>query len=152
MKSARNAFWITGAGGRSTQMLEFVFFHPEPRTQFVAFLARFSIAVSEWSDDEVLFVGIPEDIDDARLVQVEAHYDGLMDLDRQLAEGEVPGQQNAGVVVNLASGERVYATLDPDLLSRIMSVLSPEELGTLVDAIVDAVERPDARTLCRRAD
>jgi hypothetical protein len=31
-----------------------------------------------------------------------------------------------------------------------MQVLTPQELGDLVNAIVDAVEKPDARPLCTR--
>ena len=36
------------------------------------------------------------------------------------------------------------------LLGRIMEVLSPEEFGSVVNAIVDAVEQPDRRPLCKR--
>ena len=53
------------------------------------------------------------------------------------------------MVVNLASGETVYARVDPSLLGRIMEVLAPEELGEVANAMVDAVENPDSRTLCQ---
>ena len=67
-------------------------------------------------------------------------------------EDTTPDQQSAGVVVNLKSGDRVYAEVPSALLARVMAALTPEELGTLVDAIVDAVENPDARSLCQRLD
>ena len=56
------------------------------------------------------------------------------------------------MVVNLASGDTVYARVDPGLLGRIMQVLTPQELGEVVNAIVDAVENPDGRPLCHRPD
>ena len=103
-------------------------------------------------DDDVLNVGIDEDIDDQLLARIEAFYDEMMTLNQRLLEEGSPAQHTAGVVVNLASGDTVYANLAPDLLARIMTVLTPEELGTLVDAVVDAVENPDRRAPCQRKD
>jgi len=56
----------------------------------------------------------------------------------------------AGVVLNLRSGETVYAEVDPGLLGRVMSVVTPAEFGAIVDAIVEAVEHPDRRGFCQR--
>lgn len=133
-------------------MLEFVFFDPRPRTRFVAFLDQLGVASTLLDDGEVLGVGIEEDVDEGLLASVEAYYDEMMALNQQLFEAETPDLQSAGVVVKLASGDTVYAQLAPDLLARIMAALTPEELGALVDAVVDAVENPDARTLCQRSD
>jgi len=36
------------------------------------------------------------------------------------------------------------------LLNRIVSVISPEEFGVVVDAIADAVENPQPKTYCQR--
>ena len=44
------------------------------------------------------------------------------------------------------------ARVDPLLLGKVMEVLTPQELGDLVNAIVDAVEHPDAQPLCHRPD
>ena len=75
-----------------------------------------------------------------------------MALNQALFEEEAPtrGEQlAAGVVVKLRNGDTVYAGVDPRLLGRIMEVLTPEEFGEVVNAIVDAVEHPDTRSLCR---
>lgn len=136
-------------------MLEFVFFDPRPRQRFADFLQRRGIVPTEVNDDGTFGVAIPEDVDDVLLEDIEAHYDEMMALDRELFEsgpdnaGE--GHQAAGVVLNLASGATVYARVDPMLLGRIMAVLTPQEFGDVVNAIVDAVENPDARPLCQRA-
>lgn len=134
------------------KMLEFVFFDPRPRQRFADFLGERAVPVTLLDDDESCGVGIPEDIDDGLLEEIEAYYDEMLSFDRELFEAGVDaaerGHQAAGVVLNLASGETVYARVDPVLLGRIMEVLSPQEFGLVVNAIVDAVEHPDASPLC----
>jgi len=137
-------------------MLEFVFFDPRPRQHFADFLRRRQVPVTELDDDETFGVAIPEDVDDVLLDEIEAQYDEMMAMDRELFEARADdadkGHQTAGVVLNLASGATVYAQVDPRLLGRIMEVLTPQEFGVVVNAIVDAVEHPDARALCQRAE
>lgn len=135
-------------------MLEFVFFDPRPRRQFVDFLARRGVTATLLDDDEVLGVAIPEDVEDELLEQIEAGYDEMMALDQAIFEADAAaaGDQGAGIVLKLASGETVYARVDPKLLGRVMQVVSPQELGELVDAIVLAVERRDGRPLCHAGE
>ena len=134
-------------------MLEYVFFDPRTRRQFVDFVERRGLVVQQGEDDESYGVAIPEDIDDALLEAIEARYDELMALDQSRFEADAvaAGEHSAGVVVNLRSGTTVYAQVDPLLLGRIMEVLTPQEFGRVVDAIVDAVEHPDPRPLCERS-
>ena len=135
-------------------MLEYVFFDPRPRQRFVDFLRAREVPVDELNDDETCGVAIPEDTDDGLMEEIEAHYEELMAYDQALFENETDtgGGQAAGIVVNLASGEIVYARVDAGLLGRIMAVVTPEELGEVVDAIVGAVENPDTRPLCHAPD
>lgn len=135
-------------------VLEFVFFDRRPRQRFVDFLAARDVVATVFDEAETLGVAIPEDTDDALLERIEAYYDEMMALDQVIFESdaEAAGHQAAGVVVNLASGDTVYARVDSALLGRVMAVLSPQELGDLVNAIVDAVERRDARPLCHADD
>lgn len=135
-------------------MLEFVFFDPRPRQHFADFLQQRGVTANLLDDGEVCGVGVAEDIDDQLLEEVEAFYDEMMALDRELFEADAGerdgGHEAAGVVLNLASGDTVYARVDPLLLGRIMQVLTPQEFGVVVNAIVDAVEHPDADALCHR--
>ena len=135
-------------------MLEFVFFDPRPRQRFVDFLRARGVPVEELQDDETYGVGIPEDTDDDLMDDIEACYEEMMAFNQELFEADLDAGegQAAGVVVNLASGDTVYARVDPGLLGRIMQVLTPQELGEVVNAIVDAVENPDGRPLCHRPD
>ena len=129
-------------------MLEFIFFHDEPRQRFVALLAAHGVAWTTADDVEGVVVAIPEATDDGLLETIKARY---ADLDQALAERDGTTADThvaAGVVVELASGQRVYARLPPELLARLTRVLAPDELATLVEAVVDAVEHPDPRPLC----
>lgn len=135
-------------------MLEYVFFDRRPYEQFVDFVRQLGLA-PECSEDEDNFeVALPEDLDAELNDRIEAFYDEMMDLNRELfdSEREQDGDnyQAAGVVVNLQDGRTVYADVDSALLGRIMTVLTPQEFGEVVNAIVDAVEHPDTRTFCQR--
>jgi hypothetical protein len=133
-------------------MLEFVFFNAQTCGQFVDFLGNLGVGADLVDDDETFGVAIDEGLDEALLDKIELRYDELMVLDQSLFEqqADADGEHTAGVVLNLASGDTVYAQVDPFLLGRIMEVLTPEEFGSVVNAIVDAVEKPDRRPLCKR--
>ena len=131
--------------------MEYVFFHAVPCEHFVAFLQAQGLTPEVRRDEECWEVRLPELLDDDLSEAIEARYDELLALNQRLHDEEQEGEeQAAGVVVELADGETVYAQVPPQLLARIMSVLTPQEFGEVVDAIVDAVERPDPRSLCQR--
>ena len=134
-------------------MLDFVFFDPCRRRQFVDFVQSRGLAVQQGEDDESFGAALPDDLDDALLDAIEARYAELVALDRSRSEADaaLAGEHTAGVVVNLASGGTVYAQVDPLLIARITEVLTPQEFGEVIEAIVDAVEHPDPRPLCERS-
>jgi hypothetical protein len=131
-------------------MLEYVFFDARPRQRFVDFLRFHQVPCDQLEDGDTFGVAIPEDTDAELLEAIEDRYDELMTLDQALVEADEAdaGAHAAGVVLNLASGQSVYARVRPALLAKVMEVLTAEELGELVNAVVDAVEHPDARSLC----
>ncbi len=132
-------------------MLEYVFFHARPFDEFVAYLEELGLQPETLVEEDCWEARLPEDLDDQLSEKIEERYDQLMDLNQQLFDAEQPEDYHtAGVVVNLADGETAYAQVDPLLLGKIMGVLTPEEFGDVVNAIVDAVERPDDRSLCQR--
>ena len=136
-------------------MLEYIFFHQTPFDEFVAFLRAKGLQPETEVEDDNYEVRLPEDIEDKLSDEIEERYDALMDMNQALFESEqgvgVDNYQGAGVVLNLKDGQTVYADVDPGLLAKIMAVLSAEEFGRVVNAIVDAVENPDTRTFCQRA-
>lgn len=135
-------------------MLEFVFFDPRPRDGFVRFAREQGVIPVLEQDDELLKVLLPEDLDDAVSEALEDCYDDMMSLNRTLFENEggaeAKGFHEAGITVQLKDGRYTYAKVDPFLLGRIMEVLSPQEFNDVVNAIADAVENPDERSMCER--
>ena len=135
-------------------MLEYVFFDERPRDQFVTFLQEKSVELKLEDDEGLLKVWISEDLDDDLDEAIEDFYDDMMALNQQLYEDEnneaEVGYNAAGIVLELNTGENVYAQVNPELLGRIMKVVTPDEFNTVVNAIVEAVENPDARTPCQR--
>ena len=135
-------------------MLEYVFFDERPRDQFVVFLQEKLVELKLEDDDGLFKVWISEDLDDDLDEAIEDFYDDMMALNQQLYEDESNeaevGYNAAGIVLELNTGENVYAQVNPELLGRIMTVVTPDEFNTVVNAIVEAVENPDARTPCQR--
>ena len=133
-------------------MLDFVFFNAQPRERFLAYLRQQAVAFETSEDDESYGVSIPDETGDDLMEAIEAYYEQMMSLDQALFEAgeDATGHHAAGVVLNLASGDSVYARVPPALLARVMEVLTAEELGELVNAIVEAVERPERGPLCER--
>lgn len=135
-------------------MLEYVFFDPRPRDRFVDFAVELGLQPQPETVGEVLQVLLPEDMDEQLAQQIEDFYDQMMELNQSLYEQEADqqdvGYHTAGITVQLQNGDSVYAQVDPELLARIMQVLSPGEFNRVVDAIASAVENPDERSLCQR--
>ena len=136
-------------------MLEYVFFNADPCARFRSFLEERGLPSSLAEGDPELVVQVDEErVDDELADAIEARYDELFELDQRLYEASLgppaDNYQTSGVVVNLEDGRAVYAGVRPDLLRKVLQALSPEELGELVEAIAEAVENPDERSLCER--
>jgi hypothetical protein len=98
-------------------------------------------------------VRLPDETDDSLMDDIEAYYDEMLDMNEALFVEQADASEHvhtAGVSVNLSDGRSVQALVDPALLNRILTVLSTDELGRFINAIVDAVEHPDERSVCRR--
>jgi hypothetical protein len=134
-------------------MLEFIFFHPGICKLFTRFSEQLGIVYEVKDDGETITVLVPEDLDDSRIEQLEDEYDRLLDLSREQTdsdEGEHPeNYQKASLLISLYNGDKSYAHVDMDLINRILRNISTNELNTLVEAIVDAVENPDDRSYCQ---
>lgn len=137
-------------------MLEYVFFHQQPFDEFLLFLESMQVEPLkhgvEHSDVEGLIVYLQDDLDDELSDRIERYYDEMMRLNEQLVAGEEAKEDSSqvGVAVSVADGRSVLASVEPEILNRILTVISHQQLGELVDAIVDAVENPDDRPLCKR--
>jgi hypothetical protein len=124
-------------------MLEYVFFEKEPRQRFEAFLDKQGVP---WT----LEPGHPESVvvvDDTRIDatvadRLESLYDELFALEQSLfVSDKVQSQARPkGVPVHLKDGSTLHADLPQELVNRLLTVISPEELDLIADAIVCAFE------------
>ncbi|MDH5485336.1 MAG: hypothetical protein OEY43_08905 [Gammaproteobacteria bacterium] len=136
-------------------MLDYILFHEKPFKLFVAWLEAKGLAPETKIDDGNYEISLPEDTEDELLDEIDEYYDELMDMNQQLVDDEErennDGYHMAGVLVTLKDGSASYADVDPRLLGRVMSVISPEEFGEIVNAIANAVENPQSKTYCQRS-
>ena len=136
--------------------LEYIFFHQQPYEKFKQFLHSKNIEMLkegiDETDVEAWVIHIQDNLDDDISDEIEAFYDQMMEMNEQLvsAEAETAEVNNAGLAVSLSDGRSVLAVVDPDVLNRVLSVISHQEFSTIADAIVDAMENPDDRPLCKR--
>ena len=135
-------------------MLEYILFHEKPFQLFINWLQAKGISSDTEIEDDNYLIKIPEDLDDDLLDEVDEKYDALMDMNQQIVNDEEKennqGYHMAGVVVTLKDGTVSYADVDPELLGRVISAISPEEFGEIVTAIADAVENPQPKACCQR--
>ncbi|MET0101955.1 MAG: hypothetical protein ABW078_09520 [Sedimenticola sp.] len=133
-------------------MLEYIFFHERPWTLFVGYLRQKGLDPVSDQEEQGYLVRLPEDTDDGLMDAIETRYDELLDMNEALISAGQEGEHLhvAGVSVALNDGRTVQAAVEPELLGRLLQVVSTDELGRFVSAIVDAVENPDERSICRR--
>ncbi len=134
-------------------MLDYIFHYPDSLTRFTRFLDSRRIPYQSRDDALGLVVAIAEDLDDAIVDAVESCYDTLLQEQEALSstrDGEAAGKTTTALSVQLSGGQTVYASIPAEVMRRLLSVLSPEEIGRLVDAIASAVENPDPRPICKR--
>jgi len=136
-------------------MLEYVFFNAEPCGRFCAFLRERGIEPTVVEADPERLVQVEEDlVDDDLADALDAYYEEMFALDHALYHQAASGADEhagQGLVVHLKDGRAVYADVPPALLAKVVAALSLKELSDLVNAVVDAVENPDPRSLCQRA-
>jgi len=133
-------------------MLEYIFFHDEPRKQFLQYIESLDIPHVEQDDTMGMIVAIPEELGEDIEDEIEVHYDKLMeDAEERLTEaGEAAEKDVAAMTISLQSGDTIYASVEPKVLNRILSVITTQELNDLVNSIVSSVENPDERPFCNR--
>lgn len=134
-------------------MLEYIFFDERPWQQFITFLEGKGLQPLSAHETQGFMVRLPEDTDDNLMDDIEAYYDEMLEMNEALFVEQADKTEHvhtAGVSVNLSDGRSVQALVDPKLLNRILDVLSTDELGQFINSIVDAVENPDERSVCRR--
>jgi hypothetical protein len=129
-------------------MLEYALFHTETCDRFCEFLRQRELEPQIEQQAINLNVLLPEGLPEDLMDEIEAYYDELLVMTEALVQDE-SSQHGAGVAVSLADGRRVLAAVPPDLINKVLAVLTFDEIAQLVSAVVEAVEHPDERPLCQ---
>jgi hypothetical protein len=133
-------------------MLEYIFFEQRPWQDFVDYLQFLGLEVETARDDGGWLVYVSEDLDDDIDEKVEVRYEELLEESEFLAvEAEELEYLNSdGINVTLMDGRIVQAAVDPQLVDRLLDVVSTDELGEFVSAIAKAVENGEGQSLFQR--
>jgi len=141
-------------------MFEYVFFNKEPLEIFISFLDARDVVFKMETKENNFEIAISENIDDDISDKIDDRYDQLLEMDQLLfeekevleyKEGENSENYNkVGLSFKLGNGITSNASVDPKIIAKILEVVTPKELNTVINAIVFAVENPDERTVCQQ--
>lgn len=136
-------------------MLEYLFFNNSVAKKFRDFLLMHRYSFEEQIEpiQQAQLILLEEPEDDALWDLIDDYYDELATEDQELVETEDGklDSNRAGIYLQLANGEQTIASVDPDILNRILTGINMEELNLFLDTIVKAVEQPDDSPICKVA-
>lgn len=137
------------------EVLEYLFFTRKMADVFIGKLTECKLDYEEEIEpmQEAIVLKIAEGVDDDLWDELDDYYDELSEKDQALLEAGVEDEtarSAAGVYLQLADGGQTLAQVDPDMVNRILSVLSMDEFNQFVDVIVRSVENPDDSAICKR--
>lgn len=133
-------------------MLDYIFYHKDPRDKFIDYLTNQDIPYVKMEDTMGLVVAVPEDMEESIEESTEVHYDMLMEdaEDLIIDDGGVAEKDVAAITITLDDGKIIYASVSPNVINRVLSVITNQELNDLVNSIVSSVFDPDERPICNR--
>ena len=135
-------------------MLEYLFFTREIAEKFIVFLNKKSLEWEEFVDPMLnsIVIKTSEDIDDDLWDELDDYHEVLSIKDQKLLEetmGDDDTETNAaGIYIQLPGDKQTVAQVDPDVMNRMLGVISMEEFNVFVETIVSSVEKPDDSPIC----
>ncbi len=122
--------------------MDYLFFHEKPYQDFLSFLIRRGVPYENAEDATGMTVSVPEALSTELTDQIDRYYEALLaDQESQLEEPEeAGGKEMAAIKVQLSDGRTVFVPVAAELVDRLLSVVSEEELADLVRAIVASLQ------------
>ncbi len=138
-------------------MLEYLFFNYVFSEKFKHLLKDKSLDFSQATESVQgsILITTSEDIDDDLWDEIDEAYDDLSDQDQQMLQSRLDDDSKvntAGIYIQLKDDQQTVATIDPNVMNRMLERISMDEFNTFIEAIVSAVEVPDATPFCERKD
>ncbi len=135
--------------------LEYLFFTSTIKDKFIQTLKDKNINWTESTEsvhDSIVIQVLEDDLGDD-WDEIDDIYDDLAVDDQALLEKESKesnDRSTAGVYIQLKNGQQTIAQVKPDVLNRILSVISSDEFAEFIDTIAKSVENPDETSICQR--
>ena len=135
-------------------MLEYLFFNQRFCDEFTAILTTKNIPFQLENEavQNSLNVKVPDFTDDALWNEIDDIYDELSEKDTQLLQESFDDESDvstAGIYIQLANDQQTIAKVDPEIMNRILTVISMEEFNQFIEVIVESVENPDDSPICK---
>jgi len=144
-----------------TDQMEYLFFSESLAMRFAAFCNDKAIptevdAETSFSGDDTYNVLLADITDDSLMEEVEAFYNDLF-FGEQAAEIEGNNESGAmadacGVQVQLQSGQFTTVAIHPEIMNKLLSVLTVSELQSFLSQVAEDIENPKDGPICRRED
>jgi hypothetical protein len=133
-------------------MLEYVLFAERLRDRFTSWLDDNGIDHRTAGDGEELLVLVDEDIDGEVQDRIDEQYDLLLEESARIADEQDDSPDAVhlvGIQFQRSDGVTGHVRITPELANRLHRCLDMVELQAFVQTVVDAVENPDNRPLCK---
>ncbi len=132
-------------------MLEYVFFNDSFKARFIERLQSLNIAYEQTVDPiEGAAVVQIEEPEDELWDALDDYYDELSDADQvEMESASGDAMSTAGIYIVLQDGRKTVAKIRPDVMNRMLSVVSMDEFNEFVETIVKSVEEPDDSPICK---
>ena len=137
-------------------MLEYLFFTQEIADKFIAFVESKNLAWEQKNDPmlDSIVIETSEDIEDSLWDELDDYHDSLGEEDQKILEAELAESDTetnaAGIYIQLANGEQTVAQVDPEVMNRMLGVISMDEFNDFIETIVSSVEKPDDAPICEK--
>ena len=139
-------------------MLEYLFFNQPVADKFIAYLKGKNLAWEQKNDPmlESIVIETPEEIEDDLWDELDDFHESLGAEDQKLLEAELANDETetnaAGIYIQLANGKQTVAQINPDVMNRMLDVISMDEFNDFIETIVSSVEKPDDAPICEQRE
>ena len=137
-------------------MLEYLFFTQEIADKFISFLNGKDLKWEQKNDPMLgsIVIETSEDIEDELWDELDDHHELLGEEEQKILELDLADSEAemnaAGIYIQLANGEQTVAQINPEIMNRMLSVISMDEFNEFIETIESSVEKPDDVPICEK--
>jgi len=142
-------------------LMEYVFFDESLAIRFQTYCEQLGVKAEieadvTHTDDDSFTVKIADGIEESLTEQIEEHYANML-FGEQAAQIEGNDKEGAladacGVQVKLQSGQFTTVSIHPEIMNKILSVLSVDELQQFLAQVAEDIEIPKNGPICARQE